>query len=261
MHRFAFLLFAATVALSAADASEELLAAARKGDLPAVKGLIENGAAIEAKSPYGQTPLYVAAMSGHQEVVRYLLEKGARTDVTDTFYKAPMLTFILMRKHFEVAKMIIGRPGGNVDAHLEAVSQAGNPGLVQTVLESGKPSQTALDKAYEMAITRKQAEIAGLLKKAGAREPEPGVAVDPKVLETYAGTFKSEQFPLDIKVSVKEGKLYLQATGQPEFAPKAKSPTVFEFAPAKLEVEFDSPGSFTLRQMGRTIPFKKAVTQ
>lgn len=261
MHRLVFLFLPAALVLSAASVNDELIAAARKGDLPAVKGLIEKGAAIEAKSPYGQTPLYVAAMNGHQEVVRYLLDKGASTDIKDTFYKAPMLAFVLMRKHEEVARMIVTRPGGNVDANLEAVSQGGSAGLVQAVLESGKPSQAALDKAYEMAITRKKTDTAELLKKAGAREPDPGVTLDPKVLESYAGNYKSEQFPLEIKVTAKDGKLFLQASGQPEFAPKAKSQTAFEFAPAKLEVEFDSPSSFTLRQMGQTYQFKKAVTQ
>jgi D-alanyl-D-alanine carboxypeptidase len=85
--------------------------------------------------------------------------------------------------------------------------------------------------------------------------------VDAKVLDSYAGTYKTDQFPLDIKVFVKEGKLYMQATGQPEFAPKPKSPTVFEFAPAHLEIDFDSAASFTLKQGGRDIKFKKAVAQ
>jgi hypothetical protein len=77
----------------------------------------------------------------------------------------------------------------------------------------------------------------------------------------YAGTYKSDQVPLDIKVFVKEGNLYMQATGQPEFPLKATSATQFEFAPARVEVEFDSASSFTLKQGGGSFRFKKAVTQ
>ena len=60
---------------------------------------------------------------------------------------------------------------------------------------------------------------------------------------------------------VKEGKLYLQATGQSEFAPKPKSSTVFAMAAYNLEVEFDSANSFTMKQGGQTFKFKKAVAQ
>src|SRR5580693_643952 len=146
MHRLACLIFATAVVLLANDA-DDLLAAARKGDLAAVKALIEKGAPLEAKTPYGQTPLYLAAMSGHEDVVRFLLDKGANTDVTDTFYKASMLDFVLQRKHYAVAKMIIAKGNGNPDKLLKEVSDQAD--LVQLVLEKDKPSQAALDSVYE----------------------------------------------------------------------------------------------------------------
>jgi ankyrin repeat protein len=64
MHRLACLLFATALALFAWDATGDLLDAARKGDLDTVKALIGKGAPLEAKTAYGQTPLYLAAMSG-----------------------------------------------------------------------------------------------------------------------------------------------------------------------------------------------------
>lgn len=261
MPRLACLLLATAAALFAFDINDDLLKAARQGDLDAVKALIEKGAPLEAKTPYGQTPLYLAAMSGHEAVVQFLLDKGAKTDVRDTFYKASLLDFVLQRKHYTVAKMIIAKGNGNADEQLKEVTEAAQPDLVQAVLDKGKPSQAALNSVYEGALAENKKDIAELLKKAGAQEPPPPLAVDAKVLESYVGTFKTEQFPLDIKVSVKEGKLYMQATGQPEFAPKPKSPTVFAFAQANLEIEFDSADSFTLKQGGMTIKFKKAVTQ
>jgi hypothetical protein len=261
MYRLACLVFAAAVALFAADVNDDLLNAARKGDLDTVKALIEKGAAVEAKTPYGQTPLYLAAMSGHQAVVQFLLDKGAKTDVTDTFYKASVLDFVLERKHYAVAKTIIAKGNDKADEDLKAVADAGQADLVQAVLDKGKPSQPVLDSAYEGALTGNKKDIADLLKKAGANEPAPPVVVDAKVLESYTGTFKTDAIPLDIKVFVKEGKLYLQATGQSAFAPKPKSPTVFAMAAYNLEVEFDSANSFTLKQGGQTFKFKKAVTQ
>lgn len=261
MHRLACLLVAAATLLPAWDANEDLLNAARKGDFATVKALIEKGAPVEAKTPYGQTPLYLAAMSGHAGVVQFLLDKGAKTDITDTFYKASMLDFVLERKHYDVAKLIISKGNDKPDDDLKEAADSGQADLVQAVLDKGKPSEKALDSTYEAVLAEKKTAIADLLKKAGAHEPAPPVVIDAKILDSYAGTFKTDAIPLDIKVFVKEGRLYLQATGQPEFAPKPKSPTVFVMAAYNLEVEFDTPNSFVLKQGGQTFKFKKAVTQ
>jgi len=261
MHRIVLLIVAASLGLHAGDANEDLLEASRVGDLSAVQALIGKGAAIETKTAYGQTPLYLAAMNGRDDVVRFLLDKGAIPDVRDTFYKASMLDFVLSRKHYGVAKMLIRKGTANPDQVLASVAETGNADLVAAVLDAAKPSQTALDKAYEGALGEKATEVAALLKKAGANESAPAFVVDPKTFEAYAGTYKSDKIPLDIKVSSKEGKLYMQATGQPEFALKAKSATQFEFALAGVAVEFDSPSSFTLKQGAASYTFKKAVTQ
>ena len=94
-----------------------------------------------------------------------------------------------------------------------------------------------------------------------AEAAAPAATVDLKILESYSGTYKSNQVPLDIKAFVKDGKLYLQATGQPEFPLKAASATQFEFAEAGIAVEFDSSSSFTLKQGGVSSRFKKAAAQ
>jgi hypothetical protein len=247
-------------AFAAPDANDDLLAASRQGDLQTVKALIDKGASIEATTAYGQTPLYLAAMSGHAELVRYLLDKGAKTDVRDSFYKASMLDFTVQRKHYAVAKLLVQKGAGNPDDNLRLAVSVSNADLVQAVLEKGKLGQEALDGSYEMALTGKQTAIAEMLKKAGAHEPAPAPELDSKVLESYTGTYKSEQLPLDIKVLVKDGKLFLQAAGQPEFAPKPKSATLFEFAPAQLQVEFGSADRFVLKQRGQNYVYRKAVT-
>ena len=94
-----------------------------------------------------------------------------------------------------------------------------------------------------------------------AEAAAPAATVDLEILESYSGTYRSNQVPLDIKAFVKDGKLYLQATGQPEFPLKAASATQFEFAEAGIAVEFDSSSSFTLKQGGVSSRFKKAAAQ
>jgi hypothetical protein len=261
MRRIVLLLCAGSLGLMAGSVSEDLLEASRKGDLAAVKAAVEKGAAIETATPYGQTSLYLAAMNGHEEVVGYLLDKGANPDVKDTFYKASVLDFVLMRQHYGVAKLLLRKTKAGADEKLPSLLAAGKPDLVQALLETAKPSQAALDKGYEAALEQKKTEIAALLKKAGANDPAPAAVVDVKILESYAGTYKSDQIPLDIKVSVKDGKLYMQATGQSEFPLKTDSATQFEFAQAGIVVEFDSASGFTLKQGGGSFKFKKAVAQ
>jgi uncharacterized protein YciI len=94
-----------------------------------------------------------------------------------------------------------------------------------------------------------------------AEPAKPAVSVDLKILESYSGTYNSDQFPLAIKAFVRDGKLFLQATGQQEFPLKAVGATQFEFAQAGIVVDFDSSSSFTLKQRGVTSQFKKAPTQ
>jgi len=260
MRRIAFLLVASALSLFAADVNEDLLSASRAGDLTAAKAAIEHGAAIETKTSYGQTPLYLAAMNGREDVVKFLLEKGASVDVQDTFYKAPMLGFVLQRKHYAIAKMLIAKSTGDPDLKLSTVVGSGQPDLVRAALEGAKPGQAALNRNYELALERKQSEIAELLKKAGAQEPTPPVTVDPKVLESYSGTYRSDQFSIELKVYVKDGKLTMNQNGQ-EFVPKARSATKFEFAPAQLEMDFDSPDSFSSKQGASVLKFKKVVAQ
>lgn len=99
-----------------------------------------------------------------------------------------------------------------------------------------------------------------VLQKPAAAE-KPGVTVDPKTLESYSGDYESADIPLGMKVSTRDGKLFMQATGQSEFALKPTSATQFEFAAAGIAVEFDSPSSFTLKQAGKSYRFKRAAPE
>lgn len=53
--------------------------AASKGQVPAIRLLLENSAYIDAESPNGTTPLMMAAMYGSPESVKVLVEEGADT--------------------------------------------------------------------------------------------------------------------------------------------------------------------------------------
>jgi ankyrin repeat protein len=62
------------------DQVNQLLAASAKGDVKAVKELLDKGASVNARGDKNRTALMEATYGGHTEVVKLLLEKGA--DVT-----------------------------------------------------------------------------------------------------------------------------------------------------------------------------------
>lgn len=69
----------------------EIHQAARKGDLAAIKMLLEkNPALIDIKDSQGSTPLHYAAALGNEEVVKLLLERGANIDAGSSAGDTPL---------------------------------------------------------------------------------------------------------------------------------------------------------------------------
>ncbi|GAB4372990.1 MAG: hypothetical protein Kow0042_16640 [Calditrichia bacterium] len=60
---------------------EKMVASAAKGDLDALKLLLENGADINAATNIGMTALHAARIHGREEAVDFLLEKGANSHI------------------------------------------------------------------------------------------------------------------------------------------------------------------------------------
>ena len=77
---------ASTAAPTAGSTPRDILKAAEKGDVEAVKSaLAARPADKEATNRFGRTPLIEAARNGHMNVVDLLLEKGADRDVRNKF--------------------------------------------------------------------------------------------------------------------------------------------------------------------------------
>jgi D-alanyl-D-alanine carboxypeptidase len=87
----------------------------------------------------------------------------------------------------------------------------------------------------------------------GMPEPAPPLVVKPEVLARYVGVYELQP-GVDVTLSVKDGRLYSQATGQPGFALLAVSDRDFRYPSANIKAEFppgDGPvPSFTLTQGG-----------
>lgn len=73
-------------------------AAARAGDLEALKALVAVGTDLSLKDFNGQTPLHAAARGGHAGVVTMLLQKGANVDARDEDGLSPLLLAVRGRR-------------------------------------------------------------------------------------------------------------------------------------------------------------------
>lgn len=258
-----FLLLVFPFFLAAQDLSEDVLAAARKGDAAAVKALLDKGAPIEAKTPYGVTPLFFAARNGHTEVVRLLVERGAQVNVTDTFYKSTALGWAAGSGHADVVRLLLEKGATGADQALTSAVAAGHASTVQAILDKGGLKPPQLSSALALATNRGKADIAEMLKKAGAvLPPKPNFQVDEATLKSYEGTYTSDM-GFDVKVSAKDGKLMLEPPGSPPLELGAVDKVTFRLLVADtvsltFKVEDGKVTGMTVKQPNNTMELKKA---
>jgi ankyrin repeat protein/outer membrane protein assembly factor BamB len=224
----------------AADPSEELLAAAKKGDADAVKALLARGADVNAKNSYGATALSFAADKGHLEVVKVLLQNKADVNAKDTFYKASPLDWAVMRSNVEIIKALVEAGADGAESALQSAATQGQTDLVQAILDKAKLKEESLTKALA-ATPAKHTAVAELLVKAGAKPPKKTDAVvGPDVLSAYAGTYRGDA--VELKVAVDEGKLSLQFGGGPAIKLEAIDKTSFKTSDGSVTITFQSEG-------------------
>lgn len=105
-------LFILLVSMAMIGCATPLHNAAYRGDINAVKTLIEQGADVNARA--GQVaPLHTAASEGHANVVALLIEKGADVNAKSRWGYTPLM-LAAMYGHADVAKFLIDR-GANID--------------------------------------------------------------------------------------------------------------------------------------------------
>jgi outer membrane protein assembly factor BamB len=229
------LLFTALALLQAPQSpsspAEELWEAARAGDRARVERALAAGADVNAKARYDMTALAFAADKGHLDVIRLLAERGADLDVQDTFYKFRALDLALGKRHFDIAIYLLSRGARGAGNALSAGVRAKHVDLVKAALAGADLERRAIDSALALANRQGDAAIIALVKAAADARPAdaaPAVRVDPKVLATYAGTYRNDN--LTIAVSLKDMQLVAQASGQPALTLVPLSETMFRAA-------------------------------
>lgn len=79
-----------------------------------------------------------------------------------------------------------------------------------------------------------------------------------KNIGSFIGTYRSQDFPLDLKIFSKDKQLFGQATGQSAFPLSQIADNTFEYAPADLKIEFfPASKSIKFTQRGLTHELKQ----
>lgn len=195
---------------AANDDMDQLLVAAKKGDVKEVTSLLDKGVDVNAKTPYGVTALLNAAGQGHVEVVKLLLKHNADPNAKDTFYGQSPLSAAVGKGNVEMVTALLEAGASDGEAQLRLAVVTDKIEIVRVILDKAKPKQEALDRALTAASNKK--EIREILTTAGAKpaaksESKPAADVDAAVLAKYPGVYREEENLLDLTITLKDKQL------------------------------------------------------
>jgi len=260
--------------LSAAGADgnsveQALWDAARRGDLAAIEKLRAAGSVdLDAATKYGATALSYACDKGHVEVVRFLIENGADLDHKDDFYGFTPIDWALFNEHVAVVKLLLQKGAAGADRALPLGVRLGDKELVAAAVGTGRLDGDQVAAALQQARTGGASEeIVALLESVKVESPpRPAIEIAPETLATFTGRFRNADIDMVIEVSLTDGKLVAQATGQPPLVLRPIAEARFEAVEfPQIKLAFNGQGGkieqAVVEQGGQTIAFPRVVEQ
>ena len=94
--------------------NKKLMDAAEKGNTNIVADLLDMGAQVDARNPFGWTVLHWAATNGHTDTAMLLLDRGAQVDARNPFGWT-VLHWAARNGKTDVSRLLLDR-GAQVDA-------------------------------------------------------------------------------------------------------------------------------------------------
>jgi outer membrane protein assembly factor BamB len=230
-------MFATLLSLAAAAApvaaDEALFAAARAGDVPAVRARLDAGASPNAANRHGTSVLAMAADAGRMEVARLLVARGADVNARDRFFRSSPLELALRSGHRELAVWLLQHGATDADAALEAAIEAKDVTLARAALTAGGVEPLELEAARRQLPPDAPEELRRLVAEARASRPARAAFATPAParLAALAGRYRArggDATPLEATVSVKGQQLRLQIAGRPDLVARPVAEDRFE---------------------------------
>lgn len=164
---------AVDIELSDGKGQTPLIQAALKGDLTAVRRLLDSGAAIDAKAGNGDTALHKAVYNEHIEIVEMLLAGGADVNTVCSSKYTPLHEAArtgntdIVKKLLAVRAKIEAKTTRGITALHEA-ARRGDVEMVNILLEHGAQLEATEDNgmtALHMAVSGGYLEVVTILLK------------------------------------------------------------------------------------------------
>ncbi len=157
-----------------------LLEACRRGKThnEIAAALIEAGAEINSRDPYGVTPLIFAAISGSPETMRLLMSRGSDVKAKDVDGRTALIEVLTTENEMppEMVEDLI-RAGADVNVRIYGgmtplmIAAGGNPRILRALIEAGADLNARDDQgATPLRWAKDSPENYQLLKNAGAKE-------------------------------------------------------------------------------------------
>lgn len=199
------------VAVGTAGEKEiQLIDAARRGDLSAVKQLVADGIDVNATSNFEITPLWQASSKGHHEVVQFLLEADADPNIRDEVWN---LTPLMLSDESKIVSLLVKHGAREAAAKLRLAALSGSVEVVQAILVAKRLDEQSLASAKAQAKLGGHTKIAQRLDEfAGKALPDPP-EIDPHVLKKYTGQYVSRRLE-EVEVAFRDGQLTFGASGR-----------------------------------------------
>ncbi len=163
---------------------QEIFDLLRKGDVPAVKALIEKSPQLlDAKNANGASPLHLAARGKETGLIDFLIEKGAKIEAAEATGKTPLHIAAMTDNSGAVAALL--RHGAALEARdnygrtplILCAREEGRAATGRLLIESGADVRAADkfgDGALSLAAWRGKKDFVDLLLEKGAALPDPG---------------------------------------------------------------------------------------